>query len=65
MIYANYLLQKNQTRKTGFGAFMVPERYDCKKDEHVREILNIFNFQIVIDIGINNTVIGIINTVLY
>ena len=44
MIYANYLLQKNQTRKTGFAAFMVPERYDCKKDEHVREILNIFNF---------------------
>ena len=36
MIYANYLLQKNQTRKTGFAAFMVPERYDCKKDEHVR-----------------------------
>jgi len=36
MIYANYLLQKNQTRKTGFGAFMVPERYDCKKDEHTK-----------------------------
>jgi len=36
MIYANYLLQQNQTRKTGIDAFFVPERYDCITDEHVR-----------------------------
>lgn len=36
MIYGNYLLQQNQTRKSGWEAFFVPERYDCMSTEHVR-----------------------------
>ncbi len=40
MIYANYLLQANQTRKSGFEAFFVPERYDCRAEEHVNNNIN-------------------------
>lgn len=36
MIYGNYLLQQNQTRKSGWEAFFVPERYDCMSTEHTK-----------------------------
>jgi hypothetical protein len=39
MVWINYILQQNQTRKSGFGAFMVPERYDCYSAEHVSKFI--------------------------
>ena len=37
-LYLNVLLQKNQTRREGWQGFRVPERYDCRTDEHVSQL---------------------------
>ncbi|CBY18376.1 unnamed protein product [Oikopleura dioica] len=35
-LWLAYKLQQNQTRKTGWKSFRVPERYDCFSDEHIK-----------------------------
>ena len=34
-LYLNVLLQRNQTGKSGWAGFRVPERYDCRTKDHV------------------------------
>lgn len=35
-LYLNVLLQRNQTGKSGWAGFRVPERYDCRSKDHTK-----------------------------
>ena len=39
-LYLNVLLQRNQTGKSGWEGFRVPERYDCRTKDHVSFLKN-------------------------
>lgn len=39
-LYLNVLLQRNQTGKSGWAGFRVPERYDCRTKDHVSYLKN-------------------------
>lgn len=48
-LWIAYKLQQNQTRKTGWKSFRVPERYDCYSDEHVSTFFYLSSLRFILD----------------